>query len=154
MKNTAELSKDRKYRYALWRTWDENKGTVLFICLNPSTADEKENDPTVNKCIKYAKKWGYGSVCMANLFAFRATDPSDMKASKNPIGLENDAWLKKLSKTAKLTIAAWGNEGSFMGRSTQVKNLLPNMKCIKINKTGEPSHPLYRSLDLKPISFK
>ncbi|GHX72979.1 hypothetical protein VCSRO16_3593 [Vibrio cholerae] len=73
MKNTAELSKCRKYRYALWRTWDSDKPFAMFIGLNPSTADEKNDDPTLRRCINFAKSWGYGGVCMANLFAFRAT---------------------------------------------------------------------------------
>lgn len=69
----AILSEDRKYRYILSRTWDETKPTVLFIGLNPSTADEKTDDPTIRKCINYAKCWGYGKILMANLFAFRST---------------------------------------------------------------------------------
>ena len=69
----AILSEDRKYRYILSRTWDETKPTVLFIGLNPSTADEKTDDPTIRKCINYAKCWGYGKILMANLFAFRNT---------------------------------------------------------------------------------
>ena len=75
MKKDAVLSEDRKYRYLLSRNWDDTKPTVLFIGLNPSTADEKEDDPTINKCISYAKSWGYGKVLMANLFAFRSTNP-------------------------------------------------------------------------------
>jgi hypothetical protein len=77
--------------------WDESKAYALFIGLNPSTADEKEDDPTIKRCINYSKKWGYGGLCMVNLFAFRATDPSDLKAFHEPIGLENDKWIKRLA---------------------------------------------------------
>lgn len=150
MKNTAKLSSCRQYRYALWRTWDDKKPYVLFIALNPSTADETTDDPTLNRCINYAKAWGYGGVCMANLFAFRATDPSDMKAAVSPVGTDNDKWLKKLAKKAGLVVAAWGNDGAFISRSKQVKALLPGLHCLKMNKTGEPAHPLYQRATVLP----
>lgn len=151
MKNTAKLSDCRKYRYALWRTWDESKPYVLFIGLNPSTADEESDDSTLTRCINYAKEWGYGGVCMGNLFAFRATAPSVMKVSKDPVGHENNEWLIKLAKEAGLVIAAWGNDGSYLGRSKQVIELLPNLLCLKMNKSGEPAHPLYQKADLQPV---
>jgi hypothetical protein len=151
LKNTAKLSECRKYRYALWRTWDDSKSYVMFIGLNPSTADENTDDPTLTRCINYAKSWGYGGVCMANLFAFRATEPSDMKASNYPIGSENNKWLKKLAKEAALVVAAWGNDGSYLGRSKQVLEIIPNLSCLKLNKSGEPAHPLYQAAKLKPV---
>ena len=153
MKNTAKLSEDRKYRYALWRTWDDSKAFVMFIGLNPSTADEDTDDPTLTRCINYAKSWGYGGVCMANLFAFRATEPSDMKASKDPVGRENNKWLKKLAKDAGLVVAAWGNDGSYLRRSKQVEKLIPNLYCLKLNKSGEPAHPLYQPANRQPVSM-
>ncbi len=76
MKSDAELSKCRAYRYALWRTWDESKPFAMFVGLNPSTADELEDDPTIRRCINFSKLWGYGGLCMVNLFAYRATDPT------------------------------------------------------------------------------
>lgn len=154
VKNTAKLSKCRRYRYALWRTWDQSKPYIMFICLNPSTADETTDDPTLTRCITYAKSWGYGGVCMANLFAFRATAPADMKAAKNPIGSQNDRWLEKLAHEAERVVAAWGNDGGHSGRSRQVRGLIPNMYCLKINKTGEPAHPLYQKahIQLIPLS--
>lgn len=124
---------------------------VMFVGLNPSTADETSDDPTLTRCIKYAKSWGYGGVCMANLFAFRATEPADMKVSDDPIGIENNKWLKKLAKDAALVVAAWGNDGSYLERSEQVKEFLPNLYCLKLNKSGEPAHPLYQSADIKPV---
>ncbi len=102
MKTDANLSECRKYRYALWRTWDKSKPYAMFIGLNPSTADETENDPTINRCINYSKDWGFGGLCMVNLFAFRATDPSDMMASKDPIGSDNDDWIKIYQKKREL----------------------------------------------------
>ena len=154
MKNTAKLSECRKYRYALWRTWDNSKPYVMFVGLNPSTADEVSDDPTLMRCINFAKLWGYGGVCMANLFAFRATEPSDMKSAQDPIGKENNQWLEKLAESAGLVVAAWGNDGSFLNRSTQVKELLPNLHCLKMNKSGEPAHPLYQKTLTQPKPIK
>ena len=125
----------------------------MFIGLNPSTADETEDDPTINRCINFSKDWGYGGLCMVNLFAFRATVPSDMMASKDPIGSENDNWIKKLSKDAGVIVAAWGNDGSYMGRSKNIMDMVPNLKCLKINKTGEPAHPLYQPSSATPIKM-
>ena len=81
LKTDAKFSACRKYRYALWRNWDGSKPYAMIIGLNPSTADENENDPTITRCINFAKSWGYGGVCVTNLFAYCATVPSDMKAS-------------------------------------------------------------------------
>ncbi len=143
----AKFSNCRKYRYALWRIWDDEKPYVLFIGVNPSTADETEDDPTLRRCINYAKSWKkFGGVCMANLFACTPWDP------KVPIGEENDKWLKKLAKKADIIIAAWGNDGAYRGRPQQVIDLIPNpMYCLKINKSGQPKHPLYA---LKDISLQ
>ena len=90
---------------------------------------------------------------MTNLFAFRATVPSDMKASNDPIGMENDAWLYKLAKEADIIVAAWGNDGSYLNRSVAILSTLLNLHCIKMNKSGEPAHPLYLKADLKPVSM-
>lgn len=151
MKKDAQLSACRKYRYALWRTWDETKPQAMIIGLNPSTADESIDDPTLTRCINFAKVWGYGGVCMANLFAYRATAPSDMKASCDPVGAENDLWLLKLSKESGIVVAAWGNDGCYLNRSYAVKKRLSNLHYIKMNKSGEPAHPLYLKGDLQPL---
>jgi hypothetical protein len=153
LKKDAKLSDCRKYRYSLWRIWDQSKSYVLFIGLNPSTADEIEDDPTLIRCMNYAKSWGYGGVCMANLFAFRSTDPKVMLKANDPVGQDNDRWLVELSQKAGLVVAAWGNSGSFMGRSHQVKQLLSNLHCLKMNKSGEPAHPLYQKASLQPASM-
>lgn len=125
----------------------------MFIGLNPSTADEAQDDPTLRRCINYAQAWGFGSVCTANLFAFRATEPMDMKKAKNPVGDKNDKWLKKLVTESDLIIAAWGNDGNFLDRSTLVREFLPELHCLKINKSGEPAHPLYQRANLRPVLF-
>lgn len=103
------------------------------------------------RCINFAKSWGYGGVCMTNLFAYRATDPKDMKAQNDPIGADNDIWLNKLANDAGIVVAAWGNDGSYLGRSNMVVEMLPNLHYLKMNKSGEPAHPLYLKADLIPV---
>lgn len=150
LKRDASLSKCRKYRFALWRTWDESKPYAMIIGLNPSTADETKDDRTLIRCVDFAKSWGYGGLCMANLFAYRATDPNDMINAKEPIGAGNDEWLVNLAKEAGVVVAAWGNDGTFLGRSQKVIKLLPNLQYLKMNKSGEPAHPLYLKSTLQP----
>jgi len=150
LKTDAKLSNCRNYRFALWRTWDESKPFAMIIGLNPSTADEVEDDPTITRCINFAKSWGYGGVCMANLFAYRTKSPSIMKSQNDPIGADNDVWLAKLAKDAGIVVAAWGNHGSHLSRSSTVKKLIPNLHYLNMNQSGEPTHPLYLKGDLKP----
>jgi len=149
----AFFSSYRKYRYALWRIWDDTKPYVMFIGLNPSIANEIDNDPTIRRCINYSKGWGYGGVYMMNLFAYVGTNPHDMKNAQDPIGPKNNDWLHKISGNAGIIIASWGNDGLYLNRSYQIKKKLPKLHCLKINKNGEPAHPLYQKLNLKPIRF-
>ena len=149
----ATLSDCRKYRYVLSRTWDSKKKTILFIGLNPSTADEQIDDPTIRRCINYAQNWGYGSLLMVNLFAYRATMPTELKKVKNPIGNDNDLHIKELIKKVDLAVAAWGNEGSLLNRDKEIKKIIPNLMCLKINKSGQPAHPLYQKKDLQLINY-
>jgi hypothetical protein len=126
----------------------------LFICLNPSTADEIDDDPTLLRCIEFARSWGYGGLCMGNLFAFRATQPKDLMKSSNPIGDDNDYWLEQLSKDAGIVVAGWGNHGVFLNRSAEVVKHLKDIYCLKVNKSGQPSHPLYLKKGLEPLRFE
>lgn len=123
----------------------------MFIGLNPSTADETENDPTIRRCIDYAQRWGYGGIYVTNLFAYRATDPTVMKAASDPIGPLNDQWIEKLVPYAELLVAIWGNHGRLHNRSDQIRNLLLGMKCLRMNKGGEPAHPLYQPKSAIPV---
>ena len=149
----ARFSLCRQYRYILWRIWDESRPLVMFIGLNPSTADETKNDPTINRCINYSKSWGYGGLYMTNLFAFRATKPVDMKKAKDAIGPDNDKWLVKIAQKADIVIAAWGNHGRYLNRSETVVKMLSNLYYLKLNQSGEPAHPLYLKADLNPIKM-
>ena len=150
---TANFSSCRKYRYSLSRIWDKQKKFVLFIGLNPSTADEEVDDPTIRRCSGYAQKWGYGGLIMVNLFAYRTTLPSNLKKVKYPVGRDNDKYIVKLSKKADITVAAWGNNGILYRRDKQVLSLVPSLMCLKVNKSGQPAHPLYLNKDLKLTKF-
>ncbi len=144
---SAEFSPDRIYRYALYRIWDETKPRVMFIGLNPSTADESIDDPTIRRCKRFAADWGYGGLIMANLFALRATDPRIMKEHSDPIGPDNNYWLEKLGRESEIIVAAWGNHGGHLNRDRVVVGFMPSMKCLGITKKGRPRHPLYVRAD-------
>jgi hypothetical protein len=139
----AEFSDDRVYRYTLWREWG-NK-TVAFIGLNPSTADENIDDPTIRRCINFAKSWGFGRMVMLNLFAFRATDPRDMKACQEPIGPENDKTLEGVSYSSDLVVCAWGVHGAHIDRGDEVTGMLLRrgieLHCLGRTTKGYPKHP-------------
>jgi hypothetical protein len=141
----AIFSKCGKYRYVLSRDWSgkTNEPYVLFVGLNPSTADEITDDPTIRRCIKFAHDWGYSKMCMVNLFAFRATNPNHMLSANDPIGIDNNGWLAQLTNNAHITIAAWGNNGGFMGRSSYFFEKNNNIFCLGVTLKGQPKHPLY-----------
>lgn len=149
------FSRDRAYRYVLWRVWANLAAPryCAFVGLNPSTADEATDDPTIRRCIGFAKDWGYDALAMLNLFAFRATDPRDMKAADDPVGDDNDYWLAKIAAEAGIVVAAWGNHGAHQNRAIAVRVLLPGLHCLRMTKAGHPEHPLYLAGDLEPIEW-
>lgn len=153
MEKKANISKDKIYRYTLSRTWDPTKPTVLFIGLNPSIADENIDDPTITRCINFAKDWGYGALLMANLFAFRSTYPKEIYLIDDPIGKDNDHYILECVKQSDLIIACWGNNGTYMDREKIIKELVPNLYCLQKNKNGTPHHPLRLPRDINPIPF-
>lgn len=133
------------YRYHLWRVWAPDGPQILFIGLNPSTADEKTDDNTIRRCIGFAKEWKAGGVHMVNLFALRSTDPRGLKEAADPIGPENDDVLKTVHGLCHRSIAAWGNHGAYKFRSSHVRVLLGTqfLWCFGKTSKGEPKHPLY-----------
>jgi len=151
--SSAEFSPCRRWRYTLWRWWDTGKDFTMVIGLNPSTADEMNDDPTVRRCIRFAHDWGYGGLCMTNIFAIRATNPKVMLAHPEPVGPENDSYLQDVSQKAGIIIAAWGVHGKHLGRGDAVAQMIPNLRCLGITKEGRPRHPLYLRADSKPIPF-
>ncbi|WP_299078010.1 DUF1643 domain-containing protein [uncultured Paraglaciecola sp.] len=146
---SAVISDCGCYRYKLERRWSADKRAVCFIGLNPSTADANLDDPTIRRCVNYAKSWGYGKLIMVNLFAFRATRPKDMMDALDPVGSGNDAWIDAAVAEADITIAAWGKHGSFRDRA---KGMIDRHgpQYLKLNKDGSPAHPLYLKKELQP----
>ena len=127
----------------------------MFIGLNPSTADEVDDDPTVRRCIAYARAWGFDALCMTNLFGLRATLPAVMRAHAAPVGPENDARLADCARRAALIVACWGNHGRHLDRDAAVLRLLRRhrLHCLKLTSAGTPNHPLYLRGDLRPRPF-
>jgi len=149
---SAVLSEDQVYRYRLERRWSQSGKTVAFICLNPSTADAEIDDPTVRKCMRLARRWGGGRLVIGNLFAFRSTDPKNLYKCAEPIGSENDVWLKKIVEESDILVAAWGTNGSHLNRNKEILNLFSEkFHALKLTKDGHPSHPLYLAESLIPF---
>ncbi len=149
----ATFSSCRRYRYSLERRWDKGLPTVMFIGLNPSTADETVDDPTIRRCIGFAINWGYGSLIMTNLFGLRSTDPRGLLNVKDPIGRCNDMWLDRAYSTSDLVVAAWGAKGHLFERDLQVSKRLEDLHCLGTTKGGHPKHPLYLRSDIQPRRF-
>lgn len=150
MYNGANFSPDRVYRYDLWRTWFGGEGYAMFVGLNPSTADETRDDPSIRRCIGFAKAWGHAGLCMTNLFAYRATFPEIMKAFDAPVGPENDAILQERAEGASVVVAAWGVHGTHQHRDRWVRGMLPRLHYLRLTKDGHPGHPLYLPKTLVP----
>src|SRR5262249_26275901 len=116
MLRSAAFSPCRKFRYSLSRTWNPKLASVMFVGLNPSTADEQEDDPTVRRCIGFARKWKFGGVILVNLFAYRTTDPSGLLEAADPIGPANDRHILASARGAGCIVLAWGTRGVFLDR--------------------------------------
>lgn len=153
----AAFSSCRRWRYLLWRRWDASKPAANFLMLNPSTADEHQLDPTCSRARDYAEHWGFGSIYITNIFAWRATDPEEMKGAKDPVGRGNDAAIVRAAHEAGIVVCAWGNHGAFLERSAAVTAILRKMKiklhALRVNGSGEPAHPLYLPGRLKPKNW-
>ena len=160
MNTGATFSKDGLYRYRLWRDWDLLSYYVLFIMLNPSTADETVNDPTIERCERRVRALGYGGFSACNLFAYKSTDPKALKTVDDPIGPDNDLFLRRELRKADLVICAWGKMGKMQGRQDSVLKIIEESghkpRVLFLNKDGTPKHPLYVSYDepVKDWDFK
>ncbi len=149
----ASFSRCRKWRYLLWRRW--GPGPVAnFLMLNPSTADEVKLDPSCTRARNYAEQWRYGALVVTNLFGWRATDPEEMKAARDPVGRGNDAAILEAARSADIVVCAWGNHGLHGARSAHVISYLRKARVkldvLRMNGCGEPAHPLYLPGTLVP----
>ena len=159
MKKSAVISDCEKYRYQLIRQWDDNKNLALFIGLNPSIADDEIDDPTIRRCIGFAKRERFGGFIMANLFAYRATSPCDMKSAEQPVGELNEYWLEQSISSCKVVIVCWGGNDSHLNRHIEVNELLKKhanntpILCFGKTKAGQPKHPLYLASNTELINY-
>lgn len=153
IKTTAIMSECGAYRYALGRHWtlDESAPSVLFIALNPSTADASQDDPTVRRMMHFARDWGYERMHLANIFALRSTDPKALYRHPNPIGPANDSAILQLCELAHRVVCCWGTHGAHLNRGADVLRLIAD--CFGRTAGGHPPHPLYlsKSTTLVPL---
>lgn len=154
-RNGAEFNECRSHRYALWRRWcfDGPLRFGAFICLNPSTADEDQDDPTVRRCINYCKAWGLGGFVMLNAYGYRSTDPAGLKDPQDPIGSGNNYAIQRYSRAASIVICAWGVHCE-LKREREICELVDRpLFCLGVTKQGRPRHPLYLRRDVMPKPF-
>ncbi|KKM80047.1 hypothetical protein LCGC14_1343720 [marine sediment metagenome] len=151
---SAVLSPCGRYRYSLTREFFMGAGRVLFVMLNPSTADAETDDPTIRRCIGFARRWGFRRLDVGNLFAWRATNPKEIRQVSDPVGPENDRRLMYLSECADAVIAAWGTHGAYRNRDSDVLALLAGkVEHLGLTKQGHPKHPLYLRNDVARVGW-
>jgi hypothetical protein len=152
--SVAVYSPCTSYRYALTRIWDVAAPRAVFVMLNPSTATEVQNDPTVERCERRARALGFGGFRVVNIFAYRATDPKVMRAQTDPVGPGNDAAIAEAVGWGDQIICAWGNHGAHLGRGRAVEALLraegKPLFCLDLTQAGVPKHPLYIGYAVQP----
>lgn len=142
------------YRYTLWREWTPNLPRLLFVLLNPSTADGKRDDPTLRRCIGFAQGWEYGSLELVNLFAYRSVDPGTLRRVADPVGPLNDSYIQQAASRAGQIVVAWGTLGGSSDRAQEVTRLLTRpLLCLGYTAEGMPRHPLYLRRDARPLPF-
>jgi hypothetical protein len=153
------MSAKAAYRYRLERRWSGGTGLCGFIMLNPSTADERSDDPTIRRCIGFAKAWGYSGLIVGNLFALRATDPAMLLAARDPVGgRANDLALVELVDEAALVLCAWGHFSAAGDRGREAIALVRQRgrvpHCLGLTKHGAPRHPLYLPASTRPVAMR
>lgn len=159
----AQFSPCGRYRPLLFRSWNFSRNPVVFIMLNPSTADANKDDPTVHGCGVRARKWGAGGLIVLNLFQLRSTDPRALYDADDPVGPDADETILRVCRDCDHILAAWGNHGALKGhtrpRCEEVIDLVTrdlgrDLWALRITKEGQPSHPLYLPHDLTPVRWR
>lgn len=150
---SAGFSRCGHYRYWLRRVWDLDRPQCAWIGLNPSTADACTDDPTLRRCIRFSDDWGYGSLLLVNLFAWRATDPSALLEAPDPVGPRTSLWLRRAVNESHCVMAAWGNGGLIRHRAHEVAATLADAHCLGLTALGMPRHPLYCPKHATPRPF-
>lgn len=154
----AVYSDCERYRYILTRVWDAAGSRALFVMLNPSTATEVQNDPTVERCERRARKLGFGGFRVCNIFAWRDTDPRQLRSAENPVGPGNDDAIRASCHWADTIVCGWGTHGSHLGRGPEVERLMRAtarpLHHLGLTKAGQPRHPLYIGYGKKPVLWR
>lgn len=145
------------YRYAMVRRWQEAPHCT-WVMLNPSTATERENDPTVRRCEGFSRQWGFGGYAVVNLFAYRSTDPRELGRITDPIGRDNDSMIIEMTRRAGRIVVAWGADKMAVGRGARVTQMLTNLDltlwCLGATAAGMPRHPLYIPNSREPEVYR
>jgi hypothetical protein len=157
----AHFSDCEKYRYWLRRDWDVDKPAISFLMLNPSTANEIDNDPTIERCQRRAISMGYGSMIIVNLFPFRMTDSSLLNTVDNLLGdnTEADDCILRAVQLSEMTVCGWGKHPLAAPRGNDVaamltkENLQHKVMCLQLNADNSPQHPLYIAYAKQPVPF-
>lgn len=152
--STAVYSDCENYRYSLTRIWEPEGRKAAFVMLNPSTATEVQNDPTVERCERRARALGFGAFSVTNIFAWRDTDPKKMRKAADPVGPENDNAIREACGWADQIVAAWGTHGEHLQRGPTVEALMRGtgfpVYHLGLSKAGHPKHPLYIAYAQQP----
>lgn len=153
----AIISKCELYRYELHRFWSDEMA-LMWIMLNPSTADHLQDDPTIRRCISLSRREGAGGIVVCNLFALRSPNPTALLKAEDPIGPENDSYILEFAKSSNKIICAWGANGGLLKRNQAVMKLLKDeeskLYCLGTTKQGHPRHPLYLKCDTELVRYK
>lgn len=156
MTRGADLSSCGLYRYRLWRRWDEHRieAPIVWLMLNPSTADAMQDDPTIRKCIGFTKRWGYVGIEVINLFAYRSTNPKALNKARDPIGPENDAAIEIVAEN-RVVVCGWGRHGGARGRRVieLLRKANATIRALKINSDESPQHPLYVPYETRLVDY-
>ena len=154
MERTASFSRDRSYRYDLGRRWGEGP-TLTWVMLNPSMADERQDDPTIRRCISFSLAWGFGALRVVNLFALRTPDPRALLEASDALGPRGERALRAALRDADAVVAAWGNvHPPLAERASEVRRVLPTEAwCLGVTRRGEPRHPLYVAGGTEPVTL-
>ena len=152
--NGAVFSHCNRYRYFLWRNFDSGQGIVTFLGLNPSTADSSKDDPTMRRCTSFAKNWGFSGFWMINLFARKATVFKQVQHEKRKlIGRDNLLWWDFCQSRSQMIIGCWGNPGAYLEQDKIAHEFFESLHLIRLNRSGQPAHPLYLPGHLNPIPW-
>lgn len=156
----AGISADEVYRYWLSRAWDLKKELLVWLMLNPSTADAREDDATIRVVQGFSRRLGFGGFLVGNIFAYRSAHPEDLQLPEDPVGPENDFWTHELLWTpgiAPYVVCAWGDPGAGKRADSVVRAILEAGKeprALTLTKRGNPGHPLYKRVDLMPKTWR